>query len=57
LALFFQILFTAEFAENAEETKSPSQHDQREFLHINSLRALGVLGDKTSKLALIGFVF
>jgi len=52
LALFFQILLTAEFAENAEETKSPSQLHQREFLHIKNLRALGVLGGKTTELAL-----
>ena len=51
-ALFFQILLTAEFAENAEETKSPSQLHQREFLHIKNLRALGVLGGKTTELAL-----
>jgi len=52
LALFFQIVLTAEFAENAEETKSPNQLHQREFLHIKNLRALGVLGGKTTKLAL-----
>jgi len=52
LALFFQILLTAEFAENAEKTKSPSQLHQREFLHIKNLCALGVLGGKTTELAL-----
>jgi hypothetical protein len=52
MALFFQILLTAEFAENAEKTKSPSQLYQREFLHIKNLCALGVLGGKTTKLAL-----
>ncbi len=46
LGLFFQILLTAEFAENAEETKSPSQIHQREFLHVKNLRAIGVLGGK-----------
>jgi hypothetical protein len=57
LALFFQILLTAEFAENAEETKSPNQLHQCELLHIKNLRALGVLGGKTTELALFGFVF
>ncbi len=52
LGSFFQILLTAEFAENAEETKSPSKLHQREFLHIKNLRALGVLGGKTTELAL-----
>ncbi len=52
LALFFQILLTAEFAKAAEETKSPSQLHQCEFLHIKNLRALGVLGGKTTELAL-----
>ncbi len=46
---FFKFLLTAEFAENAEETKSPSQLHQREFLHIKNLRALG---GKTTELAL-----